>query len=65
MTEEDEEHYGKKNICRICEENNEFGKVKNHCHFTGKYRGPVNNTCNINVTQRQSSFIPFIFLIFS
>ena len=36
-------------------------KVRDHCHLTGKYRGPAHNTCNINVTQKQSNFIPFIF----
>ena len=33
--------------------------------MTGKYRGPAHNTCNINVTQCQSNFIPFIFHNFS
>ena len=36
-------------------------KVRVQCHLTGKYRAPAYNTCNINVTQKQSSFIPFIF----
>ena len=31
----------------------------------GKYRGPAHNICNINVTQGQSNFIPFIFYNFS
>ena len=33
--------------------------------MTGKYRGPAHNTCNINVTQKQSTFIPFILHNFS
>ena len=36
-----------------------FGKVRGHCHLTGKYRRPAHNKCNINVTQIQKSFIPF------
>ena len=40
-------------------------KVRDHCHLSGKYRGPAHNTCNINVTQKQSNFIPFIFHNFS
>ena len=45
--------------------NIESDKVRDHCHLTGKYRGPAHNTCNINVTQKQTNFIPFIFHNFS
>ena len=40
-------------------------KVRDHCHLTGKYRGPSHSKCNINVTQKQCNFIPFIFHNFS
>ena len=33
--------------------------------MTGDYRVPAHCTCNINVTQKQSNFIPFIIHIFS
>ena len=36
-----------------------------HCHSTGNYRGPAHNTCNINVKQKDSNFIPFAFHNFS
>ena len=29
--------------------------------MTGKNRGPAHSICNVNVTQKQSNFIPFIF----
>ena len=29
--------------------------------MTGKYRGPAHRKCNINVTRKQSNFIPFNF----
>ena len=61
MTEENEEVYRFNNICRFCEKNIESDKIRDHCHLTGKYRGPALNMCNINVTQDQSNFIPFIF----
>ena len=61
MTEEDEEHYRNDNICRFCEENIETDKVTDHCHLIGKYRGLAHSICNINVTQKQSNFIPFVF----
>ena len=39
--------------------------VRDHCHLTGKYRGAAHSICNINVTQKQNIFIPFIFHNFS
>ena len=65
MKQEDEEDYENNNICRFCEKNIESDKVRNHCHLTGKYRGPAHNVCNINVRQADSNFIPFAFHKFS
>ena len=61
MTEKDDEHYRKTNVCQFCEENIESDRVRDHCHLTGKYRDPAHNTCNINVTQKKSILIPFVF----
>ena len=60
MREEDEEDFRNNNICRFCEKNIEFDKVRDPCHLTGEYRGPAHSMCNINVTQDQSNFLPFI-----
>ena len=65
MTQEDEEDFRINNICRFCEKEILSDKVRDHCHLTGSYRGLAHNTCNINVTQKQSNFIPFIFHNFS
>ena len=65
MTQGDKEDFENKNICRFCEKNIEFDKVRDHCHLTGKNRGPAHNTCNINVKQKDSNFIPFAFHTFS
>ena len=65
MTKEDIEDFENNNICRFCEKNIESDKVRDHCHLTGKYRGPAHNTCNINVKQEDSNFIPFAFHNFS
>ena len=64
MTEETEEDYRNNIICRFCEKEILSDKVRDHCHLTGKYGGPAHNKCNINVTQKQSNFILFIFHIF-
>ena len=65
MTQEDEEENRKNNICRFCEKNIESDEVRDHCHLTGRYTGPAHSICNVNVTQKQSNFIPFIFHNFS
>ena len=65
MTDKDEEDYENNNICRFCEKEIITDKVRDHCHLTGNYRGPAHSICNINVTQKQSNFIPFIFHNFS
>ena len=55
LTKEEEDNYNKENICYICKKdfNNDTTessslerKVRDHCHFTGKYRGAAHNTCN-------------------
>ena len=33
--------------------------VWDHCLLTGNYRGPAHSKCIVNVTQKQSNFIPF------
>ena len=48
MTEE-EEQFQSSNICWICEKltNDSNEKVRDHCHVTGKFRGPAQWSCNI------------------
>ena len=65
MTEEDEKNYINGNICRFCVKNIECDKVRDHCLLSGSYRGPAHNKCNINITQKQSNFIPILFHNFS
>ena len=64
MKQEDKEDFDN-NICRFCEKGRLFDKVRDHCHLTGRYRGPAHNTCNINVKEKDSNFIPFAFHNFS
>ena len=51
LTEKEEENYNNKKVCYICKK--EFNKsdkkhkVRDHCHYTGKYRGAAHNICNL------------------
>ena len=33
--------------CHICKKPIADGKVRDHCHMCGKYRGPAHNECNM------------------
>ena len=57
MTEEDKQNFENNDICRYCEKYIEKDKVRDHCHLTGKYRGPAHNECNLQVKQKDSKFI--------
>ena len=49
LTTKEEIDYYKQKICYICKK--EFDKknykVRDHCHYTGKYRGAAHNICNL------------------
>ena len=51
MTKEDNEDFENSTKCWICDNNyfNTDGKVRDHCHITGKTRVSVHRDCNINV----------------
>ena len=60
--------FGKEEAARFKREtkcwiyNEEFDgddKVKDHCHFTGRYRGAAHNECNLNY--RKPNFTPVVF----
>ena len=65
MTQKNMVDFENNNICRFCEKEIISEKVRDHCHLTGKYRGPAHNVYNINVKQKDSNFIPFAFHNFS
>ena len=51
LTEQEKISHTNANICFICEKT--FGndknaiKVRDHCHYTGKYRGAAQSACNL------------------
>ena len=59
--EKEKERYNEETSCWICKK--EFGKneekVKDHCHYTGRYRGAAHNECNLKY--RKPDFTPVIF----
>ena len=49
LTNEEKESYENQKICHICKkEFNNDNKVRDNCHYTGKYRGAAHNKCNLN-----------------
>ena len=54
LTEEEKESHKNQELCHICEKeicsdnNKEMRKVRDHCHYTGKYRGAAHSKCNLN-----------------
>ena len=54
LTKEEKEDYNNQKVCYICkkefttsDDNNKHYKVRDHCHYTGKYRGATHNICNL------------------
>ena len=65
ITPGEEESFKLAEECWLCEQPFTEGKVRDHDHLTGKYRGAAHNICNINCKQRSSSFVPIFFHNFS
>ena len=69
LTNEEKESYEKQEICYICREefctdieDDEYvnkKKVKDHCHYTGKFRGAAHSICNLRCEIQKE--IPVIF----
>ena len=48
LTNEKKESYENQETCHICKkEFDNDNKVRDHCHYTGKYRGAAHNKCNL------------------
>ena len=52
LTTEEKIHYNEQKICYICKKefdksDKKHYKVRDHCLYTGKYRGAAHNTCNL------------------
>ena len=52
ITEEEEKQFDNASDCWICgEELKNDNKVRDHCHYTGRYRGAAHNKCNLNYSK--------------
>ena len=54
LTSQEEKDFQSATICHICEqdlfkdkETGKILKIRDHCHFTGEYRGAAHNECNL------------------
>ncbi|EZA55135.1 hypothetical protein X777_05322 [Ooceraea biroi] len=61
LTREQEVAYHSATHCHICEESfaQDETRVRDHCHLTGRYRGPAHSNCNLNY--KESYTIPIVF----
>ena len=51
LTNEKKESYEKQKVCYICDKefsnDKKYHKVRDHCHYTAKFRGAAHNNCNL------------------
>ncbi|XP_057296192.1 uncharacterized protein LOC130625142 [Hydractinia symbiolongicarpus] len=61
LTEMQKNSYDSAETCHICMKpfSDENRKIRDHCHYTGLYRGPAHNTCNLKY--RIPNHVPVIF----
>ena len=65
LTKKEEKHHNKEKVCYIFKkefntgDDKKYHKVKDHCHYTGKYRGAAHNICNLRYKTPEE--IPILF----
>ena len=59
LSKEEQKSFNKAEICHICNKELLEDKVRDHCHFTGQYRGAAHNSCNLKC--RKPLILPVIF----
>ena len=59
FTEEDKKQFNKASDCWICGEELGNDRVRDHCHYTGRYRGPAHNSCNLKYRKPKSISVFF------
>ena len=67
LTKEEKKIHNMQKFCYICkqgfstddDDNKKYDKVKDHCHYTGKYRGAAHDICNLRYNTPKE--IPVVF----
>ena len=60
ITDEEEEQFNKASNCWICGKYlNISDRVRDHCHYTGRYRGAAHNKCNLNYRKQNNITVFF------
>ena len=66
LTKKEEKNHNKQKVSHICRKefntdnsDKKYHKVKDHCNYTGKYRGAANDICNLRY--KTSKEIPVVF----
>jgi len=61
MVDFDYEKFNNATHCHVCEQPfaPDDKRVRDHCHLTGRYRGPAHSNCNLNY--KDSHYIPVVF----
>ena len=66
ITDKENKPYEKQKVCYICkkefstdDDKKKYHKVRDHCHYTGKFRGAAHNICNLRYKRRKE--IPVVF----
>jgi hypothetical protein len=63
LTKQEENDFQKSKLCLFCNKELFRDKVRDHCHFTGKYAGASHQFCNLKAHQRfkGKTTIPVVF----
>ena len=59
ITDEEEKEFNKASDCWICGEYLGKDRVRDHCHYTGRYRGPAHNNCNLKYRKQNNISVFF------
>ena len=68
LAKKEEKMHNKQKVCYICKKgfstydgSKNYFKVKDHCHYTGRYRGAAHSICSLRYrtknTKRNSSIL--------